>query len=82
MIPPQRAARIEPPPQQLRPAAPARIETPPQMVRETRHEAPREIGRPAEPRPEARTQNQGDRQRAGQNDQEKQRHQRGEAEKR
>jgi len=82
MTPPQRAARIEPPVQQFRQAAPARIETPPPMVRETRHEAPREISRPAEPRAEARTQNQGDRQRPGQNDQEKQRHQRDEAEKR
>ena len=82
MTPPQRPARIEPPPQQFRQAAPARIEKPPPILRETRQEAQREIMRPAEPRSEARTQNQGDRQRAGQNDQEKQRHQREQAEKR
>lgn len=80
--PPQSAIRIEPPAQQFRQATPARMETPPPMVRETRHEAPREISRPAEPRAEARTQNQGDRQRQGQNDQEKKRQQRDEAEKR
>lgn len=80
MSSPQRAARIEPPPQQFRPAAPTRIEPPPPTVRENRHQAPREISRPAEPRNEARTQNQGDRRRAGQSDQEKQRHQREQAE--
>lgn len=80
--PPQSAIHSEPPAQQLRQAAPARMETPPPMVRETRHEAPREISRPAEPRAEARTQNPGDRQRAGQNDQEKKKQHRDEAEKR
>lgn len=76
-------ARPEPAPQQvIRPAPAVRVEAPPPVVRETRREAPREVSRPAEPRPEARTQRADDRQRPAPEEKSPQRHGRGDEEKR
>jgi hypothetical protein len=58
----QREVRTEPAPQPIRQAPPIRIETrvdtPVPAMRETRHEAARELSRPPEPRAEVKTQRQ------------------------
>jgi hypothetical protein len=57
-----REVRVEPAPQPIRQALPARVETridtPAPAMRETRHEAAREVSRPSEPRAEVKTQRQ------------------------